>query len=113
MILQYQNDDMILRIKDMEFVCTRNFLSKANNVSGKLTSLKQSLSKISKILKGFNILIEETLSGINDLKQTVDVAIKADNIKTTKQKVEDVSEQIVVKPDIYFDSGNSNSQMET
>ena len=42
----------------------------------------------------------------------MDVAARADNVKTNEQKVEDVSEQIVVEPDIYFNSGSSNSQME-
>ena len=80
MILQYQNNDGIPQIEDTEFVSARSLLSKANNVSGKLTSLKQLLSKVSKILKGFNIPIEETLSGIDDLKQAVDIATKADNV---------------------------------
>ena len=84
--------------------------SKANNVSGQLTTLKQSLSKVSKILKRLNIPIEETTRGLDNLKQTVDTAIKAENVETTKEKVEDVPDQIVVEPDIYLDS---NSQMET
>ena len=67
MILQYQNDDGIPQIKDTEFVSARSLLSKGNNVSGQLTTLNQSLSKVSKILKGFNIPIEDTLIGINDL----------------------------------------------
>ena len=96
----------------MDFICARSLLSKANNVSAKLTSFKQSLSKVSKILKGFNIPIEETLSWINDLKQAIDIAAKADNVETNEQKVKDVSEQILVEPDSYFNSGNSNSQME-
>ena len=103
MLLQYKNDEGIPQIKDTEFVCPRSLLSKANNFSDTLTSLKQSLTNISRILKGFNIPIEETLSGINNLKQAMDVAARADNVKTNKQKV---------KPDIYFNSGNSNSQME-
>ena len=94
-------------------VCARSLLYKANNFFSKLNSLKQFLSKVSKILKGFNILIEETRSGIDDLNQAVNIATKADNVKTNKQKVEDVSEQIVVEPDIYFDSRDSNSLMET
>ena len=61
MILQYQNDDGIRQIEYTEFVSARNLLSEANNVSVKVTSLKQSLSKVSKILKGFNIPIEEIL----------------------------------------------------
>ena len=83
MILHYQNDDGIPQIEDTEFVSARSLLSKANNVSGQLTTLKQSLSKVSKILKGFNIPVEETMRGLNDLKQTVDTAIKAENIKIT------------------------------
>ena len=51
MILQYQNDNGIPQIEDTEFVSARSLLSKANNVSGQLTTLKQSLSKVSKILK--------------------------------------------------------------
>ena len=46
MILQYQNNDGIPQIKDTEFVSARSLLSKANNVSGQLTTLKQSLSKL-------------------------------------------------------------------
>ena len=103
MILQYQNNDGIPRIEDTEFVSARSLLSKANNVSGQLTTLKQSLSKVSKILKGFNIPIEDTLRGLDHLKQMVDTAIKAENVKTTKEKVKIMPEQIVVEPDIYVD----------
>ena len=77
-----------------EFVSVRSLLSKAKSVSGQLTTLKQSLSKVSKILKGFNILVEETMRGLDDLKQTVDTAIKAENVKTTEKNVEVVPEQI-------------------
>ena len=112
MLLQYKNDEGIPQIKDTEIICARNLLSKANNVSDKLTSLKQSLTKISRILKGFNIPIEETLSGINKLKQALDAAARADNVETNEQKAEDVSEQIIVEPDIYINSGHSSSQME-
>ena len=112
MLLQYKNDKGIPGINDMEFVCVRTLPSKANNVSDKLTSLKQSLTKISRIIKGCKIPIEETMSGIDELKQAMDAAARADNVKTNEQKAEDVSEQIIVEPDIYIDSGHSSSQME-
>ena len=110
MILQYQNDNGIPQIEDTEFVSARSLLNKAETVSGQLTNLKQSLQKVSKILKGFNIPVEETMRGLDNLKQTVDTAIKAENVKTTEKNVEVVPEQIQVEPDIYIDS---NSQMET
>ena len=50
------------------------------------------------------------MRGLDDLKQTVDTAIKAVNVKTTEKNVEVVPEQIQVEPDIYI---HSNSQMET
>ena len=83
--------------------------TRATNISQKLTSLKQSLTKISRILKGFNIPVQETLSEINELKIAVSAAVRADNVETDEQKAEDVSEQIVVEPDIYIDSGHSSS----
>ena len=89
----------------------RSLLSKANNGSNKLTSLKQSLTKISRILKGFNIPVEETLSEIDELKKAMDAATRADNIETDEQKAKDVSEQIVMEPDIYINSGHSSSQI--
>ena len=42
----------------------------------------------------------------------MDIATKADNVKTNKQKVKDVPEQIMVESDNYLHSGNSDSQME-
>ena len=110
MILQYQNENGIPQIKDTEFVSARSLLNNAEAVSGQLTNLKQSLQKVSKILKGFNIPVEETMRGLDDLKQMVDTGIKAENVKITKEKVEVVPEKIEVEPDIYIDS---NSQMET
>ena len=80
MLLQYKNDEGIPRIKDTEFICARSLLSKAKNVSDKLTSLKQSLTKISRILKGFNIPVKETLSEIDELKIAMDAAVQADNV---------------------------------
>ena len=97
MLLQYKNDEGIPQIKDTEFVYARSLLSKASNVSNKLTSLKQSLTKISRILKGFNIPVKETLSEINELNKAMDVAARADNVETDEQKAEDASEQIVVE----------------
>ena len=94
MILQYQNDNGIPQIEDTEFVSARSLLNKAETVSGQLTNLKQSLQKVSKILKGFNIPVEETMRGLDNLKQTVDTAIKAENVKTTEKNVEVVPEQI-------------------
>jgi len=111
-LLQYKNEEGNPRIEDTELVPARSLLSKANNISNKLTSLKQSLTKISRILKGFNILVEETLSEKDKLKKAMDAATPADNVKTDEQKAKDVSEQIIMEPDIYINSGPSSSQME-
>ena len=94
MILQYQNNNGIPQIEDTEFVLARSLLNKAEAVSAQLTTLKQSLQKVFKILKGFNIPVEETMRGLESLKQTVDTAIKAVNVKTTEKNVEVVPEQI-------------------
>ena len=64
MLLQYHNDEGIPRIEDTEFVSTQSLLSKATNVTHKLTSVKNSIIKISRILKGFDIPVEETLTEI-------------------------------------------------
>ena len=55
-------------MKDTEFMSARSLLSKATDVSHKLTSVKNSIVRISKILKGFDIPIEDTLAEIEDLK---------------------------------------------
>ena len=52
------------------------------------------------------------MSGIDELKQAIDAATRADNVKTDDQKGQDMSEQIIMEPDIYLDSGHSSSQME-
>ena len=110
MILQYKNNKGIPNIEDTAFVLARSLLNKATTVSSQLSNLKQSLQKVSKILKGFNIPVEETMRGLDDLKETFDTAIKAENVKVNKEKVEVTSEMIKVEPDIYIDS---NFQMET
>ena len=97
-------------IEGTEFVSAQSLLSKATNVTHKLTSVKNSIIKISRILKGFDIPVEETLAEINNLKQALNVAAGADNVKTDKQKIFDIPEEILIEPDIYVDSGHSSSQ---
>ena len=85
MLLTYHNDEGIPRMEDTEFVSARSLLSKATNVSHKLTSVKNSIVRLSTILQGFNIPIQDTLAEIEDLKQALNVAAGADNVKTDKQ----------------------------
>ena len=87
MILQYVSDEGVPSIEDTAFVSARSLLNKVTTLSSQLNDLKQSLQKVSKVLKGFNIPLDETMKGLNDLKETFDTAIKAKNIEV---KAEDI-----------------------
>ena len=50
------------------------------------------------------------MRGLDNLKDTFDTAIKAENVKINVENVEIAPEKIKVEPDIYIDS---NSQIET
>ena len=58
MILQYVSDKGVPSIEDTAFVSARSLLNKATTLSSQLIDLKQSLQKVSKVLKGFNILLD-------------------------------------------------------
>ena len=100
-ILQYVSDEGVPSIEDTAFVSARSLLNKATTLSSKLNNLKQSLQKVSKVLKGFNILLDETMKRLDNLKETFDTAIKAENIKVN---AEVKPENIKVEPDIYLNS---------
>ena len=79
-ILQYVSDEEVPSIEDTAFVLARSLLNKATTLFSQLNDLKQSLQKVLKVLKGFNIPLDETMKGLNNLKETFDTAIKAKNI---------------------------------
>ena len=97
MILQYVDDEGVPSIVDTAFVSAKTLLDKASIVSEQIHDIKKSFQRVSKVLKGFDIPLDETTKKMDDLKQSLDSTVNPENIKVKAEDIDINSQMEVVK----------------